>query len=271
MSLGAAIFIMAAFLPLTRSVLGVHPGGMQEMFSIPFQQTARYVKNHPTDISAKEKEVINKVLVFDDLAKKYNPTSADPVKRYSQRGSKKDYLFYLTVWAAQGVRHPSTYVDAFNAMAAGWFSFSEYKPLMNMGWHNQLNPKKIPEWVPERNPFSKWTATTYEKAYDMMYSNPFFMLLLSYGFYASLIPAFMLGTVFRKHRASGIRYWLASVPMVLTIVLGCWLAPVSVHLEGRRYLYPTIYTIPLIIAWCFYFYKNEVMAIKKDAEIKHSV
>lgn len=270
-SLGVALFMMVAFLPVIRSILGVHSGGLQEMFSIPFQQTARYVRDHPTEISAAEKAVISKVLVIDDLPKKYNPIFADPVKGYSQRGSKKDYLAYLRVWAVQGVRHPGTYVDAFNAMASGWFSFHEYKPLTNMGWHSQLNAKRIPEWVPERNPFSKWTATTYEKAYHMIYSNPFFTLLLSYGLYASLIPAFMIGTVFRKSKDNDIGYWIASVPVVLTIVLGCWLAPVSVYSEGLRYLYPALYTCPLMIAWCFFFYKNEAMLSKKEREIKESV
>ena len=270
-SFGVALFMMVAFLPVSRSILGVHSGGMQEMFSIPFQQTARYVKNHPNEISPTEKEVIGKVLIFNDLPKRYNPIFADPVKGYSQRGSKTDYFNYLRVWAVQGLRHPGTYVDAFNAMASGWFSFHEYKPLMNMGWHSQLNPKKIPEWVPERNPFSKWTATTYEKAYDMIYSNPFFMLLLSYGLYASLIPAFMMGTIFRKHRKKEIPYWIVGAPVLLTIVLGCWLSPVSIYSEGLRYLYPTLYTCPLMIAWCFFFYKNEAILSKKEREIKESV
>ncbi len=268
---GVALFMMAAILPLTRSALGIRSGGLQEMLSIPFQQTARYVKNHPKDISPAEKEIIGKVLVFNDLPKRYNPIFSDPVKGYSQRGSKRDYLAYLRVWVAQGIRHPGTYVDAFNAMASGWFSFHEYKPLMNMGWHSQLDPKKIPEWVPERNPFSKWTATTYEKSYDMIYGNPFFMLLLSYGLYASLIPAFMLGTVFRRHRDTGIQYWLIGVPVALTIVLGCWLAPASIYSEGLRYLYPTLYTAPLMIAWCFFFYRNEVTLAKKEMETKRSV
>ena len=34
-----------------------------------------------------------------------------------------------------------------NSMLAGWFSWSEYDPLMNMDWRNQLDPEIIPEWA----------------------------------------------------------------------------------------------------------------------------
>lgn len=234
------------------------------MFSIPFQQTARYVKYHPDDITTNERVVIDKVLGFNDLAQRYNPIFADPVKGYSQKGSQKDYLNYLRVWAIQGSRHPGTYIDGFNAMTSGWFSFYEYNPLMNMSWHNQLDPNKIPEWVPARNDFSEWTASSYQKAYDMTYRNPFFTIFLSYGFYASIIPAFMIATVLRKRRKTHVKYWLVTIPMVVSIILGCWLAPVSIVFEGRRYLYPIIYTIPLIIAWSLFFYKNEICTTEQD-------
>lgn len=268
-SLVVAFCMMSIVLPLTKYALGVHSGGIQEMFSIPFQQTARYIKYHPNDITPDEKVVIDKVLNFTDLAERYDPLSADPVKGYSQRGHTKDYLIYLKTWIAQGVRHPGTYIDGFNAMVSGWFSFYEYKPLMDMEWHSQLDPKKIPEWVPERNDFFKWTSSTYEKAYDIAYHNPFITVFLCYGFYASLIPAFMLATVFRSHRRVSIKYWLVAVPMVLSIGLGCWLAPVSIHFEGRRYLYPIIYTTPLIIAWCLFFYKNEEDETKQCLDMQH--
>ena len=256
--------MMGLVMPGIRHILGVHSGGLQEMFSIPFQQTARYVKYHPDDITTNERVVIDKVLGFNDLAQRYNPISADPVKGYSQKGSQKDYLNYLRVWAIQGSRHPGTYIDGFNAMTSGWFSFYEYNPLMNMSWHNQLDPNKIPEWVPVRNDFSEWTASSYQKAYDMTYRNPFFTIFLSYGFYASIIPAFMIATVLRKRRKTSVKYWLVTIPMVVSIILGCWLAPVSIDFEGRRYLYPIIYTIPLIIAWSLFFYKNEICTTEQD-------
>jgi len=40
--------------------------------------------------------------------------------------------------------------------------------------------------------------------------------------------------------------------MFFSLALGCWLAPVSIHFEGRRYLYPITYTALLMLAWCRY-------------------
>ena len=50
------------------------------MFSLPFQQTARYVKNTGDEISEEEREIIAKVLDYDSLAEIYEPMTADPVK-----------------------------------------------------------------------------------------------------------------------------------------------------------------------------------------------
>ena len=122
----AVIFIlMAGIMPAVLRTANVQAGGIQEMFSIPFQQTARYVKDHPQDITQYEKEVLSEVLDFPNLAKKYNPLNADPVKDYYQKAHTIKYWEYLKVWFVQLLRHPFTYMEAFNAMVSGWFSFSE--------------------------------------------------------------------------------------------------------------------------------------------------
>ena len=78
------VVFAADIMPLARYMLGAGRGGVQEMLSIPFQQTARYVKFHPKDITLSEKAILSKVLNYDKLAKNYNPVSADPVKGYHQ-------------------------------------------------------------------------------------------------------------------------------------------------------------------------------------------
>lgn len=258
------LFVFAAgIMPLTRHVLRVGQGGLQEMLSIPFQQTARYVKYHPKDITLSEKAVLSKVLDYDKLAKKYEPLSADPVKGYHQRGRTLDYIKYLKVWAAQLVRHPFTYVEAFQAMLSGWFSFWEYDPLMNMGWHSQLNKTLIPDWVPVRSSFAKKTADAVQNAYHTIYRTPIWGGVLSYGLYAALLPAFALATALRNWNNQSVKYYLVLVPVLLSIALGCWLAPVSIHFEGRRYLYPLTYTAPLLLGWCMYIYQTEMAKTKK--------
>lgn len=246
-------FLMYGIMPFIRTELHVIPGGKQEMFSLPFQMTARYVKEYGDDITSEEYDIIDKVLTMSDLAERYNPTNADPVKDYYQKGTDEDYVEYLKVWIKQGIRHPKSYIVAFNSMLAGWFSWSEYDPVMNMDWRNQHDTKMIPEWVPVRGK-SEVTANAYQEFYHALYKIPFIQIFLSYGFYASLIPAFAVSTALKNWKKS--KYWLAILPTIFSLQLGCWLSPVSTELEGKRYLYPITYTAPLLIAWCVYVYKK---------------
>ncbi len=257
------IIFATGIMPLTRHMLGARPGGIQEMFSIPFQQTARYVKYHSKDITLYEKTVLSKVLPYDALAKRYNPLNTDCVKEYRPQAHTKDYIKYLKVWAVQLFRHPYTYMQAFQAMSSGWFSFYEYNPLMNMNWHNQLNKKIIPDWVPIRSGFAKKTADAVQNAYHNIYSTPVGRFFLCYGLYATLLPAFALATSLRNWKKQSVKYYLVLIPVLLSIALGCWLAPVSIHFEGRRYLYPLTYTAPLLLGWCMYIYQTEMAKTKK--------
>ena len=93
--------------------LGFTKGGRQEALSIPLQQTARIVKEHPEDISAEEQEAIDAVLDFSQLAESYNPDTADGVKNlFRQEASSEDLLHYFRTWLVLALRHPDTCLQA---------------------------------------------------------------------------------------------------------------------------------------------------------------
>ena len=140
-------------------------------------------------------------------------------------------------------------------MLSGWFSWHEYAPLMNSDWRTQHNTELIPESVAVRG-MTDSTANAYEEMFHNLYNIPIIQFFLSYGLYASLLPAFALSTVMRKWKNKDIKYWMALFPLLSALFFGCWLAPVSYQIEGMRYLYPVVYTIPIIIMWCIYIYKN---------------
>ena len=83
--IAAAIILMNGVMPIIMTNLQVSPGGKQEMFSLPFQMTARYVKYYSNDITEEEYKILDKVLSMDTLADRYNATNADPVKNYHQK------------------------------------------------------------------------------------------------------------------------------------------------------------------------------------------
>ena len=240
--------------PAVMNAAGITGGGKTEMLSLPFQMTARYVKEHPDDIREDEYEVIDKMLYMGDLADRYDPISADPVKGFAffERFEDSDYADYIRVWISQGMRHPGSYINAVLAMESGWFSWTKYYPLLDMSWHNQLDPRLFSEEVTVRPAWNREKASGYQKLLDRIYKIPVIGLLFTYGLYAALIPAFVICTLFTKRKKNGIHGWIGAMPMLLSLALGCWLAPVSVHFEGRRYLYPITYTALIMIAWCRY-------------------
>lgn len=93
--------------------LNITPGSKREMLSIPFQQTARYVKEYPTEVTSAEKKAIDAVLDYDNLANNYMPKKSDPVKNsYRKDSTGKDFSNYLKVWAAMLKKHPGVYFEA---------------------------------------------------------------------------------------------------------------------------------------------------------------
>lgn len=228
-----------------KSELKVVPGGKQEMFSLPFQQTARYMKYHGEDVTKDEKKVIGKLLDTKNISKNYIPISADPVKGFEDRGTTEDYVNYIKVWIKQGIRHPKTYISATVAMLSGWFSTAEYSPVMDMEWHSQLDTRVMPESVVKREGISQRFSKRYQEFYDGLYNNRLTGLIVSYSLYAALLPLIICIVLWNKYDN---KWWLITVPMILSIAIGCWLAPVSIFLEGRRYLYPVIYTLPILLA-----------------------
>ena len=81
----------------------IEPGGIQEALSLPFQQTARYVKEHEEEVTQEEKKAIKGVIAYNKLGKYYNPKISDPVKAtYKKKATTKDLTAYLKVWVQQG-------------------------------------------------------------------------------------------------------------------------------------------------------------------------
>lgn len=70
----------------------------KEMFSLPFQQTARYVRDYGTEVTEDEKQAIEKVLDYNSLAEIYSEVTADPVKTTYHAQNTKELMDYFTVW-----------------------------------------------------------------------------------------------------------------------------------------------------------------------------
>ena len=242
------VFIM----PTVLKAMNVEQGEMREMFSLPFQMSAKYVSDHPSDITHEEYAVLDKTLNMDTLAERYDASFADPVKNGCLISELPEFLDYTNVWLMQGVRHPDSYALATGSMLAGWFSWQQYAPEMSCGWKDQFNPNEIPSYVPERQGLNLEIANSYRRMVYSLYEVPPLRLFHTSAFWSTLIIAFSLCTAIKFRRAHK-KGWLVCVPCLCALVLGCYLAPTtSLTTDGARYLIPLIYASPLLIAWCFH-------------------
>ena len=126
---------------------------IREVLSIPFQQTARLAKYHPESFSEKDKEIIDKILVFDTLGERYNPKLSDPVKnKFNIYTTNDDLIKYFGVWSKGLTKHPDVYMDAtisniygyFYPNTSSWYIYYEYNTkLKEAGFNYHYNGLSI--------------------------------------------------------------------------------------------------------------------------------
>lgn len=105
--------------------LGVIKCNNTESLSIPFQQVARIVREHPDEI---ERETIDAVLDYELLPEVYMPVLSDPVKdtykiRDAADEAEKTDAF-LREWKRLAKRYPADALQATLANVFGYFSFT---------------------------------------------------------------------------------------------------------------------------------------------------
>lgn len=103
--------------------VGIEDGSIREVLSIPFQQTARFVKEHPDLVSDNEEKVIDSILDFDNLGSVYNPDLSDPVKGSKHTEITGEVLTdYFSVWLDEFKKAPLTYIESFlNGTYGYWY------------------------------------------------------------------------------------------------------------------------------------------------------
>ena len=111
-----AAFAFAGFLLYTQVILpacDVRPSNPREMLSIPFQQTARYLRDAGDDVTPEEKAAISTILDYESLPELYNPNLSDPVKAtYDDETGLDELITYFQAWYQMLLRHPDIYVQA---------------------------------------------------------------------------------------------------------------------------------------------------------------
>ena len=226
--------------------LKITDGSIREMLSIPFQQTARYVKTYPKEVTKEEQKAIDKILNYDTLAKRYKTNIADPVKNeFNKYATSNDLKKYFIVWLQQFKKHPITYVEAtldntygyFYPNTTNWYIYYKYDKrlsLDNIDYHyNKLD-------------FSRNILQNYGLSYPYI---PVLGLFVNIGFTTWLY--LYLAYLLLKQKKS--RY-LIVLSVAFSLILVCFASPVNTYF---RYALPGIFSLPVTMAMLYSILKKE--------------
>ncbi len=265
--LGGAVVAMLGITALLNSVVYPALGVISleskvDTYCILFQQTAKYAKEHPDDVTDEERAVLDALFDYDELPNVYEPHLADWVKNClrEQEGSatnptgshfaglKDDYL---KVWFAQFLRHPFTYIDAFFECSYGYYypevgTYKEglgfYEEERNMFTASMSDAKQIEQLAPARFLLKQLSKLEFVPGIGLLYR---------VGFYAwCVIFAFVYLLIQRKYTAA-----IITIPAIVNVLV-CMISPVDTCI---RYAMPTMCMIPIIVAVMWYQGRKEMI------------
>lgn len=225
-------------------------GSIREALSIPFQQTARYIKYYEKDVTEEERETINRVLAYDKLKKEYKPENADPIKsKYKKQATKEELKQYFRVWYKQFLKHPDVYVEAFISNTYGYIypQKTEYyihyedlnnpilKIIANFGYMNYRENFLDYSY---NNHLGKIRANLvkYAKKFQEI---PIIELLVNVGFNTWILIFIIIYSVCKKKYKN----ILVLIPSIVTFLV-CLASPINNYL---RYALPIIFSNPMLI------------------------
>ena len=215
----------------------ITPTSIREALSIPFQQTARYVKYHSGDLSSDEIKKIDKVLTYDTLKDRYNPELSDPVKNgFNIYATKGDLKNYFKVWYDGLKRHPATYIEATINNTYGYY----YPLKTNWYFHFKLD-KRIREdgfnYHYNNLSTSRQMLACYAMAFPYI---PGVGLILNIGLNFWLLLLMLSYLIDQKKYKN-----LIFLAPALVLFLVCIASPANTYF---RYALPNIFAMPLLIS-----------------------
>ena len=239
------VFVLyESFLKILLPILKIPNTGIREMLSVPFQQTARYVKEYGDEVTEEEKEVIDKVLIYDTLAKRYKPERADNVKnKYNKDATSEDLKSYFKTWFKQFLKYPTVYIQAFVNNYYGYvypnskiveYTIEDYiveqDPRLNET--NQFDYRYNKIFIEQRKNYNELLKLTRDVPVISLFSNIGLNSWMLLG---------MVGYFLYKKKYRYIVYVLPSI----SIALIYFVSPVNVY---YRYALPNMFSMFIVIS-----------------------
>lgn len=247
----ATFFIVNTVVPAAVStVVGreILPDGRQEILAVPLQQLGNVVVTDPDVIDADGRAVIDDTYLmgFEHIPDDYTWDTADGVKDYEEAPNAR-YGDFLELWARVGLRKPVAYFTAWTGLVDNWFTFAT-GPNLAYGFDSQHSLDGFLE-LP-RN----WQYTLFDEQVtalsEAFMTLPVADILMMKSFWASILPAFCLFSVWRTRDGDRRQRFGMMVPMLFSVAV-LLVGPVSLWNESVRYVMPLVLTAPLNMLLAF--------------------
>ncbi len=241
--LAAALVVSAGLYSFLGAYFHAEKGSVGEALSLPFQQTARYVKSYENEVTEEERAAIDAVLPYDRLADAYDPRVADPVKgMYRGDGSKLGA--YFKTWLAQFRKHPLCYVSA--TWEQNYYLFVPEEDNITLYTDMNLAPygdsfKPLAEIFEQTDSgtLKQWIVKEFKAIHQMPLAG--LPGNVSFWFYVLLFAT----VISVAHRTDDFLLLAVSWFTVLFVILG----PV---IQGHpRYMFPVVYVMPVTVGFIF--------------------
>lgn len=216
--------------------MGIEKGSIGEMFSIPIQQTARYVCTYSDEVTEYEKEILSQNFHYEALFE-YRPEISDPVKNHFTAGNLPKYLL---VWWQMFLKHPGCYFEAFFAKSYGYLAPVE---VHIEGWIGSSYSDYLQE-LGVYHPFSNQLAEIPRQIMFLGEKLPILRYFCMPGTYTWML-LFLTWFLVKRRRAFGL---ILFIPSYINILV-CTASPLH---NALRYELPVVAVMPLLIGWVYY-------------------
>lgn len=220
------------------SLMDAEKGSKVEILSIPLQQMARTLRQHPEAMELDEDGVIETLYGGTSPAEVYHPQISDPVKWAADYDVVDESIpDLLKLWARMGVKHFDTYVEAFMIQNLPYIL-----PYSDMLYNFDFTVHQI-EFFPieqeSQNPELRAAFEEYDRT--LSYKGiPGTRLMADAAFCVWLCMAGFAYALYRRETGG-----MLAFGFLLAVWFTCLLGPVAI----MRYLLALYYAVPVLLAW----------------------
>lgn len=243
-SLLVLLSVYVGFNKVLLPALDVAPTEKREMLSLPVQQTSRYIKYYPNEITKNQRQVLKETFNNSTkLGKLYNPNNADPTKfnLKDQFNVKK----YINIWIEMGLRHPLVYLAATfegtNAYYTPWLL------AQNFTWCGAISDWSKPNFLDLHYITPKRSRSSFIGFVNGIASLPFINMFLNDSL-AIWLGILMAAFMWRKF---GFKYLIPIIPIFMNLLI-CIASPVNGLI---RYSGCVVFAIYILLTYYFYVLK----------------